>query len=428
MPDVRSKSGTPIAGDFASAKGTPLVVDTSTGNCYVMTDDEEVFNINGTAHNVKGFGATGDGSTDDTDAIQDAIDACSEGGTVFFPYGDYKYTTLTISKTITLLGVGWHTSVQAAFGNAGYATGVLGSVLRSTTTSGTNTIVCQTTGKAPRFEKLAIVGPGSGTSTAIAFGSSTNYQVWGRWCDVFIANFYQGVVLTNVEDWTFDSLRLRGISTNALLLQDGGVADPNTNQNVFINYEAQYCGTGIKFTEAITNRFVGGLLQNNTRDIIFKASLLGSVTNTSFDGVWFEGTSTPPIEWDLTDGGPICTQFSNCHMSGSGDAWTVTGTGSRVISLTLAGNHWQSRDVNCTASRFDNVLPFNNRFNSYTDSAGLLTFGGTVRHPILATADLPAAAAAMNGSIIIEDAGAGDRNLIVYAGGQRFRIDGGANF
>jgi hypothetical protein len=29
---------------------------------------------------------------------------------------------------------------------------------------------------------------------------------------------------------------------------------------------------------------------------------------------------------------------------------------------------------------------------------------------------------------VIEDAGAGDRNLIVYAGGQRFRIDGGAAF
>jgi hypothetical protein len=360
------------------------------------------------------------------DNIQGAIDEADAGDTIMI-VGEHEFESLTIPETITLKGLGWHTTVQAGFGNAGWTTGMSGSILRSTLTSG-NVITCQTVGKAPRFENLAIIGPGSGTSTAMVLGSSTNYQVWGRWCDVFIANFYQGVVMTNVEDYTFDSLRLRGISTNALVLQDGGVADPNTNQNVFINYEAQYCGTGIRFTEAITNRFVGGLLQNNTRDIIFKASLLGSVTNTSFDGMWFEGTSTPPIEWDLTDGGPICTQFSNCHMSGSGDAWTVTGTGSRVISLTLAGNHWQSRDVNCTVDRFDNVLPMNNRFNSYTDSAGLLTFGGTVRHPILATAALPAAAAAMDGSIVIENAGAGDRNLIVYSNGQRFRIDGGAAF
>jgi hypothetical protein len=47
---------------------------------------------------------------------------------------------------------------------------------------------------------------------------------------------------------------------------------------------------------------------------------------------------------------------------------------------------------------------------------------------IVATASLPAAAAAMDGHVLIEDAAVGDRNLIIYAGGQRFRIDGGAAF
>jgi hypothetical protein len=57
-----------------------------------------------------------------------------------------------------------------------------------------------------------------------------------------------------------------------------------------------------------------------------------------------------------------------------------------------------------------------------------VTLLGNDAHSVVATASLPAAAAAQNGRIIIEDAGAGDRNLIVYAGGQRFRIDGGAAF
>ena len=47
---------------------------------------------------------------------------------------------------------------------------------------------------------------------------------------------------------------------------------------------------------------------------------------------------------------------------------------------------------------------------------------------VIATASLPAAGATENGKVIIEDAGAGDRNLIIYAGNQRFRIDGGASF
>lgn len=46
--------------------------------------------------------------------------------------------------------------------------------------------------------------------------------------------------------------------------------------------------------------------------------------------------------------------------------------------------------------------------------------------PVVLTANLPAAATAMDGRILIEDAGTGDRNIIIYAGGQRFRIDGGS--
>jgi hypothetical protein len=53
---------------------------------------------------------------------------------------------------------------------------------------------------------------------------------------------------------------------------------------------------------------------------------------------------------------------------------------------------------------------------------------GKLHLPVVATANLPAAGADEDGSLLIEDNGTGDRNLILYAGGQRFRIDGGAAF
>ena len=56
--------------------------------------------------NVKAFGAKGDGVTDDTAAIQAAIDSIgSEGGVVFLPLGSYKLTdTITLRPLLRLKG------------------------------------------------------------------------------------------------------------------------------------------------------------------------------------------------------------------------------------------------------------------------------------------------------------------------------------
>ena len=63
--------------------------------------------MNGEDYNVLWFGAVGDGSTDDSAAIQAAVDATPDGGTLFFPKtaSYYKITAyLTISASITLRG------------------------------------------------------------------------------------------------------------------------------------------------------------------------------------------------------------------------------------------------------------------------------------------------------------------------------------
>lgn len=47
---------------------------------------------------------------------------------------------------------------------------------------------------------------------------------------------------------------------------------------------------------------------------------------------------------------------------------------------------------------------------------------------IVATGSLPAASASMNGTVLLEDGGAGNQNVVIYANGERYRIDGGATF
>lgn len=56
-------------------------------------------------YNVKGYGATGDGVTDDSVAIQAAIDAAPSGNTVFFPPGNYLTSvSINVLKPLCLVG------------------------------------------------------------------------------------------------------------------------------------------------------------------------------------------------------------------------------------------------------------------------------------------------------------------------------------
>ena len=72
----------------------------------------------GDMYNVKAFGATGDGITNDVGAIQAAIDAAngSGGGIVFIPGGTYIIaSTLVLKSNVALVGVGPASSIKAGF-------------------------------------------------------------------------------------------------------------------------------------------------------------------------------------------------------------------------------------------------------------------------------------------------------------------------
>jgi len=42
---VRSKTGAAVASDFADKTGTPIVIDSSVGNCYILLDNGTILNI-----------------------------------------------------------------------------------------------------------------------------------------------------------------------------------------------------------------------------------------------------------------------------------------------------------------------------------------------------------------------------------------------
>lgn len=59
------------------------------------------------------FGATGDGTTDDTTAIQAAIDGVPIGSVLYFPAGAYLITEISVIKNISLIGEGSGSIIKA---------------------------------------------------------------------------------------------------------------------------------------------------------------------------------------------------------------------------------------------------------------------------------------------------------------------------
>lgn len=87
----------------------PLDEDISPGQAGHIGNTETVHTvINGLPRDVRAYGAVGDGTTDDTAAVQAALDAAAaaDGGAVFIPKGQFKVSTLTIGDKVTLAGVG----------------------------------------------------------------------------------------------------------------------------------------------------------------------------------------------------------------------------------------------------------------------------------------------------------------------------------
>lgn len=124
---------------------------------------------------VRDYGATGDGSTDDAAAIQAAIDAAvaAGGGTVLFPEGTYATTaTLTInSGRINLVGSGIDATV-IAYSGAGVALTIDGGnfcLARDLTITSAGTGCVDVSASAANclsdvFERVRLTGPGRGVA------------------------------------------------------------------------------------------------------------------------------------------------------------------------------------------------------------------------------------------------------------------------
>lgn len=76
-------------------------------NSYKILSGRDAKNIN-----VKSYGAKGDGITDDTEAISNAISALPVGGTLYFPEGVYRVSNINLKSDMIVQGDGWCSVIQ----------------------------------------------------------------------------------------------------------------------------------------------------------------------------------------------------------------------------------------------------------------------------------------------------------------------------
>lgn len=211
-----------------------------------------------------------------------------------------------------------------------------------------------------------------------------------------------------VEDMGFAD---GGSAGNSLLYRDSGVAGGEilAAQNIQFNLAANWAIVGGNINAAVyaqppTRNYAGLLATTSAQSNGSVTSDLGWVTpaSSSVYPAYVRRSDEANNRWQLRSDGRI-------EWGGGAGATDVALERSAADTLRLATG--------------DKLIP-----QTTGQELGGSANQWRVYHEVVATASLPAAAGAMNGVVLIEDNGAGDRNLILYAGSQRFRIDGGAAF
>jgi hypothetical protein len=144
-------------------------------------------------YSVRDYGATGDGTTDDTTAFQSAINECGAagGGVVFVPSGTYAITQLSIAvDNVQLLGTGTSSIIKWKWN----AATVAGSML--TVAAGADHIRMSLL----KFDGSALTNPNAGRANHLlaigAGGAVTEVQVFQCAFGGMVANSGDGIHLT----------------------------------------------------------------------------------------------------------------------------------------------------------------------------------------------------------------------------------------
>ena len=269
---------------------------------------------------VKDFGAVGDGTTDDTAAIQAAIDSLpAAGGGLYFPTGTYLVASqVTLNKPGLYYGDGWATNIRTsnASANTFLVTGAEQVQIENmrftssvTKTAGWYVDIAASANRF-RISDFAMDGAIGGVQTAAAATvtiergqilnciPSTGIAVRiNDGLDVTVrdilsdqaSNIFAGVYITKAGDVTLEDLQLIKCGQALFVKADTG--------NVVASLWANNC-----------------FFDNSTRGAYLLASG-GSIVRSLFDQCWFSSSTYEGARLETSGGGGINgVDFIGCHV------------------------------------------------------------------------------------------------------------------
>jgi hypothetical protein len=259
------------AADVTSAdNGGTIIVGNDGGRWYLQHNN---------AVSVKQFGATGNGSTDDTSTIQNAINVAQlTGAELYFPPGTYQYTTLSITGSIKISGAGRN----ATFFHQN---------------STTNVGIVVNTPSPVIFEGIFFYPIGTPTAGAAISLTASTSNTESVFRDCSFAGNYIGIETIAAAQWVVDSCYFSQYIATGILVQNTTTADSGDSDVVDCLFSSsgnsaqgilQYSSGGLKISNT---KFIGGgygyLLQlavgAATSDLLFSNCSLENHTVAAID-------------------------------------------------------------------------------------------------------------------------------------------------